>query len=61
MLRGRELSEEDEEASVSGLESIFKEPDPLNYNPAIPIETFDVIVSDECHRSIYNLWRQVLE
>ncbi len=27
----------------------------------IPIETFDVIVTDECHRSIYNLWRQVLE
>ena len=26
-----------------------------------PIETFDIIVIDECHRSIYNLWRQVLE
>ncbi len=31
------------------------------YNPDIPIETFDFIVTDECHRSIYNLWRQVLE
>ena len=31
------------------------------YNPTIPIETFDFIVTDECHRSIYNLWRQVLE
>ena len=31
------------------------------YNPAIPPETFDVIITDECHRSIYNLWRQVLE
>ena len=31
------------------------------YNPDIPIETFDVILTDECHRSIYNLWRQVLE
>ncbi len=31
------------------------------YNPEIPIETFDVIITDECHRSIYNLWRQVLE
>ena len=31
------------------------------YNPAFPIETFDFIVTDECHRSIYNLWRQVLE
>ena len=34
---------------------------PVAYNPAIPIETFDLIVTDECHRSIYNLWRQVLE
>lgn len=31
------------------------------YNPAVPIEQFDFIVTDECHRSIYNLWRQVLE
>jgi len=31
------------------------------YNPQIPIETFDFIVTDECHRSIYHLWRQVLE
>lgn len=35
--------------------------EPIDYNPAIPIETFDVIVTDECHRSIYNLWAQVLE
>jgi type I restriction enzyme, R subunit len=27
----------------------------------VPIETFDIIITDECHRSIYNLWRQVLE
>jgi type I restriction enzyme R subunit len=26
-----------------------------------PAEEFDVIIIDECHRSIYNLWRQVLE
>lgn len=31
------------------------------YNADIPIETFDFIVTDECHRSIYNLWSQVLE
>jgi type I restriction enzyme, R subunit len=31
------------------------------YNPAVPPETFDVIVVDECHRSIYSIWRQVLE
>jgi type I restriction enzyme R subunit len=61
MLKGRDLPEEDEEASVSGLERLLKKPEPLEYNPAIPIETFDVIVTDECHRSIYNLWAQVLE
>jgi type I restriction enzyme R subunit len=33
----------------------------IAYNPAVPIEMFDHIVTDECHRSIYNLWRQVLE
>lgn len=31
------------------------------YNPNIPPEFFDVIITDECHRSIYGLWRQVLE
>jgi superfamily II DNA or RNA helicase len=31
------------------------------YNPAIPIESFDLVISDECHRSIYGTWRQVLE
>src|SRR5206468_4254114 len=61
MLKGRELSDDDEEASVSGLERLFKQPEPIDYNSAIPIETFDVIVTDECHRSIYNLWAQVLE
>ena len=38
-----------------------KEVEPIDYNPAFPIETFDIIVTDEAHRSIYNLWRQVLE
>ncbi len=61
ILKGRELAEEDEEVSVSGLERLFKKPEPIEYNPVIPIETFDVIVTDECHRSIYNLWAQVLE
>ncbi len=50
-----------DEESAQGLETVYKEVPPLEYNPAIPIETFDIIVTDECHRSIYNLWRQVLE
>ena len=27
----------------------------------MPIETFDVVIVDECHRSIFGLWRQVLD
>ncbi|RMI39462.1 DEAD/DEAH box helicase [Actinomadura harenae] len=33
----------------------------LAYNPTFPPETFDLIVVDECHRSIYGKWRSVLE
>ncbi|MGD2074684.1 MAG: hypothetical protein PVG38_07150 [Gammaproteobacteria bacterium] len=40
---------------------LLRSPEPIEYNPAIPIETFDIIVTEECHRSIYNLWAQVLE
>jgi len=61
MLKGKDLAEEDEEESVEGLDKVFKEVEPIEYNPTIPIETFDVIITDECHRSIYHLWRQVLE
>ncbi len=61
MLKGRELAEDLEEESGDRLGRLFKQPEPIEYNPAIPIESFDVIVTDECHRSIYNLWAQVLE
>ena len=61
MLSNKELPETDDEASIAGLESLFKQQPPIEYNPNIPIETFDVIITDECHRSIYNLWAQVLE
>ncbi|MGW8729148.1 DEAD/DEAH box helicase family protein [Streptomyces sp. NPDC055808] len=33
----------------------------VGYNPAVPLEAFDLIIVDECHRSIYGLWRGVLE
>jgi len=61
MLKGRELADEDDEHSTEQIEGLFRQPDPIDYNPAYPIETFDIIVTDEAHRSIYNLWRQVLE
>jgi len=36
-------------------------PKEIRYNPNFPIEYYDFIIVDECHRSIYNLWRGVLE
>jgi type I restriction enzyme R subunit len=61
MLKGKDLPEDLEEETVDKLGGLFKEPEPIEYNPSIPIKTFDIIVTDECHRSIYNLWAQVLE
>jgi len=62
MLKGEEeFNPEIEELSGFELSTIQPEPKEVTYNPQIPIETYDFIVTDECHRSIYNLWRQVLE
>ncbi len=61
MLKGRDLPEDLEEESIDKLGNLFRQPEPIEYNPGIPIESFDIIVTDECHRSIYNLWAQVLE
>ena len=62
MLKGEDYEEENEEPSMFelGLQG-DEDPKTVAYNPEIPIETFDFIITDECHRSIYNLWRQVLE
>jgi len=62
MLKGREMPADLDEVDVgAALAAINAPPEPIEYNAAIPIETFDIIVTDECHRSIYNLWAQVLE
>lgn len=47
----------------SGFETAPEATEPLQvvYNRLLPVETFDFVITDECHRSIYNLWRQVLE
>jgi type I restriction enzyme R subunit len=59
-LMGKDLSEEDEEESA--FESGGADAERLvTYNSAMPIESFDLVVTDECHRSIYGTWRQVLE
>ncbi|HEY5894950.1 MAG TPA: type I restriction-modification enzyme R subunit C-terminal domain-containing protein [Chthoniobacterales bacterium] len=61
MLRGEELPEDAEEMSTYEIGAVDGRPKEVAYNPAIPIETLGFVVTDECHRSIYNLWRQVLE
>lgn len=61
ILKGEETFEGDEEETLAGLQALVKQPKEVEYNPNIPIETFDFVFTDECHRSIYNLWRQVLE
>jgi type I restriction enzyme R subunit len=61
MLKGEDLDPETEEASGFDIAQLRPAVAPVTYNPEFPIEYFDFIVADECHRSIYNLWRQVLE
>ena len=60
LLKGQELDEATEEINPAEMVRP-KQPMPVVYNAKIPIEFFDFIVIDECHRSIYNLWRQVIE
>jgi type I restriction enzyme R subunit len=62
MLKGEtEFDAELEEQSLFYISQKDEKPREITYNPNIPIETFDFIITDECHRSIYHLWRQVLE
>jgi type I restriction enzyme, R subunit len=63
MLKGEpDFDPEMEEESLYAEDAALpKKPLPVVYNPAIPPEYFDIIVVDECHRSIYSLWRQVLD
>lgn len=64
VLKGQDLDESAEEDNpnesrwVSGA---TKEVPPVEYNEKLPVEFFDFIIIDECHRSIYNLWMQVLD
>ncbi len=45
----------------SGFDVEPPQPVEVAYNPKMPIESYDLIIVDECHRSIYGVWRQVLE
>ena len=58
MLKGDSAYEpEDEESSAFEQGADDAAPQTVTYNPNIPIDTFDVIIVDECHRSIYGKWR----
>ena len=61
ILKGSELEESAEEENPNESRWQPKEIPPVEYDPKMPVEFFDFIVIDECHRSIYNLWKQVLE
>lgn len=69
MLKDEELDEEVEERSLyemyeSPLRAGFKPaltPRTISFTGRLPIEFFDFIVIDECHRSIYTVWKQVLD
>lgn len=61
LLKGEDLSIPDDSMELEEWENRLKEPLPVAYQPDLPPEFFDFIFIDECHRSIYNLWRQVLD
>ena len=60
ILRGEDMDEAAEETSLNEIKQGEKTKE-VAYNPKLPIEHFDFVIIDECHRSIYNLWKQVLE
>ena len=62
ILKGEELDESTEEESMYEQKSSDTQPvKEVVYNKKYPPEFFDCIIVDECHRSIYNVWSQVLE
>jgi type I restriction enzyme, R subunit len=61
ILRGEELEDTLEETSLHEVHLKDERPKDVAYNPEVPVEQFDFIIIDECHRSIYNLWKQVLD
>ena len=62
ILRGEMLDEKNEEVNPNKYAGALRgEPREVVYNRKYPPEFFDVIIIDECHRSIYNIWQQVLD
>ncbi|MGI9278985.1 MAG: DEAD/DEAH box helicase family protein [Endozoicomonas sp.] len=61
ILSGQEIDDSAEDLSLHETRQNNQQAKFVQYNPAIPVESFDFIIVDECHRSIYNLWKQVLD
>jgi type I restriction enzyme R subunit len=60
ILKDTPLDDAAEEINPAEL-ALPKTPMPVVYNEKVPPEFFDFIFIDECHRSIYNLWQQVID
>ena len=58
VLRNEEVTTEDD----PGLDGFVPDaPVTVSYNPDLSPETFDLVIVDEAHRSIYGVWRGVLD
>jgi len=58
VLKNEEVPEGDDQ----GIDDLVPEaPVEVAYNPDLPPEAFDLVIVDEAHRSIYGVWRRVLE
>ena len=56
LLKGEDITDtDDDDADNTTSEVVLPE------NPNLPHDFFDLIIIDECHRSIYGNWRKVLE
>ena len=55
LLKGEDITDTDDEENDNNVEVVLPE------NPNLPHDFFDLIIIDECHRSIYGNWRRVLE
>ncbi len=61
ILKDEPLDDALEELSPAEQLTRPRTPLPVAYNDKVPLEFFDFIIIDECHRSIYNVWQQVLD
>jgi type I restriction enzyme R subunit len=58
VLKGKTVTEDDD-PNIDGY--VPDAPVEVQYNYDLPPEAFDLVIVDECHRSIYGLWRGVIE